>query len=403
MCRVVVIAAVSGCLCSFAVSAEAQDLNRRLFASEAVYKLHLANPAYRSCDANRDGAFQPEELACYDALPIKASYLPPPPVRPNALIIDTSVEAASETAASSRRAALAAPPDPLAASNKAFLIVRRSRDAIGSFADPKPFAKAAGAEFAWADDRIADNEVWSARGIVAASFVRYGEVLRDDPYIDTLTLAPYVNFDRVSNSKKITSDVDDLTYGGVFEAGFANVLGATQYIDVSGEYVSSFAGDAKNWSVELQWQPVGGVNPEGGNTIFSYMGTPLPLGRYFVFAVSPTVQAEYVGELGEVSTQPIFAEHNEAFRTGPSVTLAIDGIKEFGYVPWWIQRIHYEITYGWLYDFLSGRDYELLDTALTLALDPKGHLGLTFSYRNGQLVATGQDVDQANIALSVSY
>ena len=399
MRRVVVIAAVSGCLCSFAFSAEAQDVNRRLFASEAVYELHLTNPAYRSCDANRDGAFQPEELACYDALPIKASYLPPPPVKPSALIIDTSVEAA----ASSRRAALAAPSDPLAASNKAFLIIRRSRDAIGSFADPKPFAKAAGAEFAWADDRIADNEVWSAHGIVAASFVHHGQVLRDDPYIDTLTLAPYVNFDRVSNSKKITSDVDNLTYGGVFEAGFANVFAATQYLDISGEVVSSFAGDTKNWSIDLEWQPVGGVNPEGGNTIFSYMGTPLPFGRYFVFAVSPTVQAEYVSELGEVSSQPIFAEHNEAFRIGPSVTLAIDGIKEFGYVPWWIQRMHYEITYGWLYDLLSGRDYELLDTSLTFALDPKGHLGLTFSYRNGQLVATGQDVDLANIALSVSY
>jgi len=85
------------------------------------------------------------------------------------------------------------------------------------------------------------------------------------------------------------------------------------------------------------------------------------------------------------------------------VTLALDGIKEFDYVPWWIQRIHYEISYGWLYDFLSARDYELLDTSLTFALDPKGHLGLTFSYRNGQLVATGQDVDQANVALSVSY
>ena len=110
-----------------------------------------------------------------------------------------------------------------------------------------------------------------------------------------------------------------------------------------------------------------------------------------------------MSDLSEASTQPIFAEHNEAFRTGPTVTLAIDGIKEFGYVPWWIQRMHYEITYGWLYDFLSGRDYELLDTSLTFALDEAGHLGLTFSYRNGQLVETGQDVDLANIALSVSY
>jgi hypothetical protein len=404
MCRVVVIAAVSGCLWSFAVSAEAQDLNRRLFASEAVYELHLANPAYRSCDANKDGAFQPAELPCYDALPIKASYLPPPPIKSSApVIIDTSVEAASKAASTTRPAAQVAPPDPLAASNKAFLIVRRSRDAIGSFASPKPFGKAAGAEFAWADDYIADNEVWSARGIVAASFVHQGQVLRDDPYIKSLTLAPYVDFDRVSNSTKITDDVDNLTYGGVFEAGFANVFGATQYLDISGEVVTSFAGETKNWSIDLEWQPVGGRNPEGGNTIFSYLGAPQPFGRYFVITASPSLQAEYVAELGEVSTQPIFAEHNEAFRAGPAVTLALDGIKEFDYVPWWIQRIHYEISYGWLYDFLSGRDYALLDTSLTFALDPKGHFGLTFSYRNGQLVATGQDVDLANIALSVSY
>lgn len=257
MCRVVVIAAVFGCLCI--TSAIGQTLDRRLFQSEAVYELHLANAAYRRCDANRDGAFQPDELACYDALPIKASYLPPPPIKPSTLLTGTAVEAAPKTAAA--RAKNEATPDLLAASNKAFLIVRRSRDAIGSFADPKPFANAAGAEFAYADDRIDDNQVWSARGIVAASFVHYGEVMRDRPYIDTMSLAPYVNFDRVSNSTKITSDVDNLTYGGVFEAGFANIFGATQYLDISGEVVTSFAGESKNWSVDLEWQPIGGRQP----------------------------------------------------------------------------------------------------------------------------------------------
>lgn len=399
MSRMVVIAAVLGCLCI--QTAAAQTPNRRLFASEAVYELHVSSPAFQRCDANRDGAFQLEELVCYDALPVKASYLPPPPIKPSVPLVDAALRSKPTLAVAA--VAKEAEPDPLSAANESFFIVRRSRAAIGSFADPKPFGKAAGAEFAWADDRIAENEVWSARGIVAASFVHYGEVLRDRPYIDTLTLAPYVNFDRVSNSTNLTNDVDNLIYGGVFEAGFANVLGATQYLDIGGEYVSSFAGDAKNWSVELQWQPVGGVNPEGGNTIFSYLGTPLPLGRYFVFAVSPTVQGQYVGELGEVASQPIFTDHNEAFRAGPSVTLAVDGVKEFAYVPWWIQRLHYEITYGYLYDWLSGRDYELLDTSLTFALDPKGHLGLTFSYRKGELEATGQDVDLANIALSVSY
>jgi hypothetical protein len=255
---VVVIAAVFGCLCCFASAASAQTVDRRLFASEAVYQLHLINSAYRSCDANRDGAFQPDELLCYDALPIKASYLPPPPAKPSAPLIEASVQASPKARSASLRAAEDAKPDPLAASNRTRLIVRRSRDAIGSFTSPKPFADAAGAEFAWADERIADNEVWSAHGIVAAPFEHRGQVLRDDPYIATLTLAPYVNFDRVSNSKSTDEDVDNLTYGGVFEAGFANVFAATQYLDISGEVVSSFAGEAKNWSIDLAWQPVGG-------------------------------------------------------------------------------------------------------------------------------------------------
>jgi hypothetical protein len=309
MRKVVVVAAVSGCVSLVASTAEAQQLNRRLYASEAVYQLHLADPAFRNCDTNKDGAFEPGELACYNAQPKAVSYVPPAPIKPNAPIIDASVEAAPKGAA----AAGGDPTNPLLPHNQTHLLVRRSMEDIGSFADPTPFDSASGAEFAWADDRIADNRVWSAHGTVAVPFVHYGEVLRDDPYIDSLTLAPYLNFDRVSNSKKTDEDVDNLTYGGVFEAGFANVWAATQYVRVSGEEVSSFAGDAKNWSADLTWQPIGGVNPEGGNTIFSHMGTPLPLGRYFVYTVSPKAEAEYVNDLSDASDQPIFAEHNEAF------------------------------------------------------------------------------------------
>jgi len=75
----VVIAAVSGCLCCVASSVKAQQLNRRLFSSEAIYQLHLADPAFRNCDTNRDGAFEPDELTCYNAQPKTVSYVPPPP------------------------------------------------------------------------------------------------------------------------------------------------------------------------------------------------------------------------------------------------------------------------------------------------------------------------------------
>ena len=33
------------------------------------------------------------------------------------------------------------------------------------------------------------------------------------------------------------------------------------------------------------------------------------------------------------ASSPIFAEHNEAFRTGPSVLLTVDGKKEFTQIP----------------------------------------------------------------------
>jgi hypothetical protein len=84
------------------------------------------------------------------------------------------------------------------------------------------------------------------------------------------------------------------------------------------------------------------------------------------------------------------------------VTFTIDGLQRDD-VPWWVQRFHYQITYGWLYDWISERDYELLDTSLTISLDELQHVGLTFGYRKGELLETGQDVDLTNIALSVSY
>jgi hypothetical protein len=286
------------------------------------------------------------------------------------------------------------------------LLIRRSLDDVGSFAAPSDFSDAAGAEFAWADNRIEENEVWSARGLIARPFlVHRGEQNLDRPYVRSVLIAPYINFDRVSNSKKVTDDVDNLTYAGVVEASVARFLGATHYLDLSADYVTSFAGEEKNWFVDLKWHPVDGGSQVSNKTILSYMNSPRPLGRYFVWSVTPSAQAQYVSDLTEADTQPIFAERDEALRIGPSVFLTVDGKSHevFSQVPWWASRIHYQIAYSWLYDLLSGRDYELLDTALKLGLDPAGHVGLTLSYRNGQLFETGQDVDLANIALSFSY
>ncbi|BAQ17455.1 hypothetical protein GL4_2006 [Methyloceanibacter caenitepidi] len=219
--------------------------------------------------------------------------------------------------------------------------------------------------------------------------------------MQNLAFAPYAYFDRVASGGSVVDGIDNLTYGAVFELSVANVLGATHYFDIDAEVVSSFDGSAKNWSVGAEWQPIGYLRT--GKTVLRYFGQPMGFGRNFLWTVTPKIYGEYVSELSEAALQPIFADRNEALRVGPAVTVNLYGIKEFVDVPWWAQRFSLEVTYGWLYDTLSELDYELLDSSVTMALDDKGHLGLTLSYRKGQLLETGQDVDLAKLGLSLSY
>ena len=284
-------------------------------------------------------AFEPEELACYNAQPKTVSYVPPPPVRPAApIIVDTAVEAVPKAARSGR--GRSARRGSAQGKQTGGSLVRRTMNDIGSFTSPTPFDDATGALFAWADDRIADNEVWSAQGAVAVPFVHHGDVQRDAPYVSTLTLAPYANFDRVANSKKSDEDVGgrNLTYGAVFELGCANVMLATQDL---GQQRGGFELRRRRQELVGRFHLAADrrCQPRRTNSIFSYMGTPLPFGRNFLLHVSPKIDLDYANDLSNASAQPIFAEHDEALRTGPTVTLALNG-KKREFVPWWEYPAH---------------------------------------------------------------
>jgi hypothetical protein len=279
------------------------------------------------------------------------------------------------------------------------ILVRRSKADIGPISNPTCFGDAIGAAFAWADNQISNNEVWSAQGIVAARFEHLGETRLNQPYLKALAFAPYANFDRVDNSTETTGDIDNLAYGAIFELAVGNVLRANHYFDADLEVVSSFAGEAKNWSISGAWQPYG--YRSSGLPILRYFGSPIPIGN-FKLVIAPSVYAEYVAELSDAAAQPIFAKRDEALRVGPAVRVSIGGFNQPG-VPRWARRLSFDASYGWLYDTLSELDYELLDSTLKLGLDDAGHLNLTLSYRKGQLVETGQDVDLTQLGLSVSF
>jgi hypothetical protein len=286
------------------------------------------------------------------------------------------------------------PPTPAAAEKKCTtdggFLIRRSKPDVGNFANPTCFRKAQGAEFAWANNRVDENEIWSARGLIARPITVADQ-------FKSLSLSPYISFDRTSKAATIEELIDNLTLGGVIEFGLDNVLDGTQFFDIDGGLVTGFNGMGKNWGINLAWEPKG--NKRSGS-VMGFLGTEQNLGRYFTYTFSPTLQTGFANEISETALQPLFADNDWAIRSGPLVVFALNGADD---APWWIKRMGYEITYGWLYDWISGRDYELFDTALSFGLDETGHLGLTLSYRKGQLKETGQDVDLANIALSVSY
>jgi hypothetical protein len=282
-------------------------------------------------------------------------------------------------------------------------LLRRSLDDIDSFASPKAVADAAGAEFSWTRDGITGNRSWAARGVAALPFVwENPEPAVRRGYLSNVMLAPYVVFDRVTNTEDTKKNVNNLVFGFVGEAAYANLWNATHYFRLRSETVTTFdVSRGKNWAVVGEYQPIG--NPEQGrsNSIFAYLGTPLPITRDVYYSITPKLKAEYRSVI-DGGDDPIFATRNEAFRTGPTVTGAIVVDNLFNNtLPFY--SVVYQATYSWLWDWLSQRDYRLFDTALTFNLTAEGNVGLTLSYRRGELEETGAPVEVTQVGLALKF
>lgn len=285
---------------------------------------------------------------------------------------------------------------------EAQVFLRKSMDDLGTWLNPGKLEKAAGAQFSFSQDNVTNNRNWSAQGLLGVRLLRWGAP-ETIPYISESMFALYTQFDREFNSKLTKNDVNDLTMGFSSEVAVPNIGGATWYMRANGEILTDFDGNVRSWDVRGELQPFGNLDRDGPNTIFSYMGTPLPLGPYFYLTVTPKLRAEYRGRL-EGSDDPLFALHDRVLRAGPLLTVNIDGDTVFPeHTPWWAQRLHYQLVYGYLYDTLSSLSYNYLDTSLTFNLDKQGYLGLSFSYRKGKVEASGKDIDLAKVSLSAKY
>lgn len=285
--------------------------------------------------------------------------------------------------------------------------LRRSLDDIGSFAKPNPLADAAGAEFGWARNGAADNHIWNAQGVLAVSYVREVGTYqgKNVPYLYALSITPYVVFDRVTNKNiAVVDNVDVLTLGGAGETSIANWGNAMHFFTVKGDVVSSFVGGkTKNWAVIGEYHAVGNPSDEGGNTLFSYFGTPLKTGfqsAYWTF--TPKLRTEYRGSLNG-SEDPIFGERTSAFRSGALLNFGLTVDNIFGLLPADFGGVNYQASWGWMWDWAAQRDYQLFDTVLTINLNKAKNIATTLSYTRGEKMETGRKVDVTKAGLSLKF
>ena len=61
----------------------------------------------------------------------------------------------------------------------------------------------------------------------------------------------------------------------------------------------------------------------------------------------------------------------------------------------------FSVSYNWLQDVRTRKNYEYLNTGITFALDDKGDVALKISYEKGRIEETGQPIDLAKVGITV--
>lgn len=283
------------------------------------------------------------------------------------------------------------------------VFLRKSMDDLKSLSQPSDLSDATGALFSWTDDRVGANRNFTAQALIGAS-VSGSYLPRGSAYLSETFTGAYFQIDRQLNSKDVKTNVDDITFGGRHEFVIANAASTSHYIGIAGEIVADSYGVAKNWNATVDYQPFGVKPDRGERPLISYANWPFDNIKYVFVTFSPKLQAEYRGSL-DGNSDPIFKYHNSVFRLGGSmgVNVAPNIFYSSADMPFIISRSVVNVSYGWLYDALSDRQFGYLDAAYTFNLTETGDVGISFNYRHGKLQTTAQDVDLYKIALSAKF
>jgi hypothetical protein len=281
--------------------------------------------------------------------------------------------------------------------------IRQSMDDLKSFEQPSTVSSAKGALFSWTDDRVQNNETWVAQGLAAVRYDAQFAPVKGQPYWSDALVGGYVAIDHQVNSNPANAknNIDNLTFDGRAEFVMSNLWDASHSVGMDAQVVTDSEGVAKNWAVTADYTPHGFFPVVGQGTFLSWLDDPIDLG-YSVLTFTPQLNGEYRGSINN-NTDPLFIDHAEILRFGSTLLLTVGPNvlrKDDPTVPVFFQRSSLNLSYEYLYDTLSQRQFNYFTGAYTFNIDPNGNLGVTLSYRHGDIPATAQTVDQYLISLS---
>jgi hypothetical protein len=253
---------------------------------------------------------------------------------------------------------------------------------------------AEGAQFAFADDRVAQNRTWTAHAMGAVVFQYLHDRYPKDGSFNFigLSVAPFVQVDRITNSnpKAAVNNVDQISFGGSAEIGFDLGPGAN-YFRIRGAGVEDRIAGSSSGSAVMEWIPVidGLINSprEFAGVPVSFIFGPELKGRYDNVVVNDLTGAKQYLWRGGAQAILKYAVIGDALP---------DALKGYRF----LSSLHGQTTVSWLTSSFDGRSYGYFNSSLTYNLDPDGYVGLSGSYTRGRSEDTGRKQDIWKLSLT---
>jgi len=256
---------------------------------------------------------------------------------------------------------------------------------------PATTDKSAGAELSYADDRVARNGVFTARGTAAVYYSSWVDTpaVPGAPYEQAF--GAYLTVNRVINSSaaQAKGDSDKLAFGAVAEFGF-QTYGGANYFRVRGGVVEDRIKNTSSANMTAEFMPV-----YDDGTI--HLTSPFrPLGAPFYTSLEPVLLVQYNATM--VNGQVLdFNDRPQALRIGPQLTAKFFPLYDATGL---MARLSGATTYHWAYEIYSQRGISWFQSSITYNVDEAGQIGITASYKRGRDEDTGTRTDIYKVGLT---